>query len=328
MRKLAGIRFLIQIALVILMLFAHQMMAAGFLQSRGTRVIGHKDVTIPTGGQESSRPDAPVMIHFLDVGQGSAVLIQTDGESMLVDAGSSWMGKQVVQYCRRYGVTSLNIVIASSPSSQKVGGMHHIFQNLPVQLYLDAGSTRLTSPLSSIARIAAREDISHENVHRKKVFQLGSSVAVEVLWPPSEKAFPSDEGEPLLASENVVLAIQIGQIRIFLPSDLPAEAERKLMRSGVKLDSTIMQLADHGARTSNSSGLLDEVSPEIAIASVGVYNERGVPHSEILDKLSERNISLMRTDYHGNITIGTDGSRWWIVSERKYESRSPMGNGE
>ncbi len=269
-------------------------------------------------------PGKPVRVHFIDVGQGASVLVQAQDEAMLIDAGSEWMGEHVVQFCRSRGVEVIDIAVATSPGHKRMGGLKYVFDRLPVRLYCDPGPSSLSSPFNQLARAAAAEGIPYSSLQRGETLTLGQQIEIEVLWPPGERTFPSDEGTHLVGSDMLVLSLLIGRVRILLLSDLPMEAERKLLRGKGDLESAVIHLGDHGARSSNSAAVLDEASPQIAIASVGVYNERNVPHVETLQRLAERDIGVLRTDRHGTITLGTDGRRWWVLTERRYNVRPDL----
>ena len=57
--------------------------------------------------------------------------------------------------------------------------------------------------------------------------------------------------------------------------------------------------------------------PEIAIISVGAHNTFGHPYPGVLAKLEDADINIYRTDENGNITIRTDGKKFFIETEKK-----------
>ena len=77
----------------------------------------------------------------------------------------------------------------------------------------------------------------------------------------------------------------------------------ELLSSYPNLSIDVLKVGHHGSRTSSSSGFLDQITPEVAIISVGRNNRFGHPHKEVLERLEERNIAIFRTDIHGAITF-------------------------
>ncbi|MGM0438177.1 MAG: MBL fold metallo-hydrolase, partial [Bacillota bacterium] len=53
-----------------------------------------------------------IITHFIDVGQGDAILIELpNGENMLIDAGNNTSGEKVVNYIKRKDIDTINYLI-------------------------------------------------------------------------------------------------------------------------------------------------------------------------------------------------------------------------
>src|SRR5947207_601779 len=59
--------------------------------------------------------------------------------------------------------------------------------------------------------------------------------------------------------------------------------------------------------TRTTSAMLEAVHPSFAIVSAGFENSYGHPHPDVLGRLAERGISVLRTDALGLVSIRTDG---------------------
>ena len=62
-------------------------------------------------------------VHFMDVGQGDATLIMTDGHAMLIDAGNNSKGTAVQNYLQKQGIKKLDYVIGTHPDADHIGGL-------------------------------------------------------------------------------------------------------------------------------------------------------------------------------------------------------------
>ena len=62
-------------------------------------------------------------VHIIDVGQGDSILIQTGEKAVLIDAGERDQGQTVCDYLKSAGVEKLDLVIATHPHSDHIGGM-------------------------------------------------------------------------------------------------------------------------------------------------------------------------------------------------------------
>ncbi len=77
--------------------------------------------------------EAPLEIHFIDVGKADAILLRCQGQAALLDAGTYASGDRVVDYLRRMGVERLEYAIASHPDSDHTGGMAQVLEEIPVE---------------------------------------------------------------------------------------------------------------------------------------------------------------------------------------------------
>ena len=89
-------------------------------------------------------------VHFIDVGQGDAILVLTPSRVMLVDAGPR--DGDAVCYLRSLGVDGIDLVIATHPHADHIGGMPAIFNAFPVR--------EIIAPASPIRRSPTRTTLS------------------------------------------------------------------------------------------------------------------------------------------------------------------------
>ena len=80
--------------------------------------------------------DGSVYVHFIDVGQGSATLIQQGTEGILIDAGEKEYGQTVIDYLNDVGITSLEYVVASHPHSDHIGGLDDVLYAFPTDIII------------------------------------------------------------------------------------------------------------------------------------------------------------------------------------------------
>ena len=66
---------------------------------------------------------ADVKVHFIDVGQADSILIQCDGENLLLDGGNKADSSLIYSYLKKYEITNLKYVINSHPHEDHVGGL-------------------------------------------------------------------------------------------------------------------------------------------------------------------------------------------------------------
>lgn len=80
-----------------------------------------KDTTLP-----------PTMaVHLIDVGQGDAILIDCGTTEVLIDGGSS--SPAVVSYLNDYVDEPLEVVVATHPHADHIGGLTAVLESFQVQ---------------------------------------------------------------------------------------------------------------------------------------------------------------------------------------------------
>jgi beta-lactamase superfamily II metal-dependent hydrolase len=78
-------------------------------------------------------------VSFLDVGQGDAELLQFNGKNVLIDGSTQDMGSRVECYLKEYGVKDLDLIVATHPHEDHIGGLPNILNDFTVRQILDSG---------------------------------------------------------------------------------------------------------------------------------------------------------------------------------------------
>jgi competence protein ComEC len=250
-----------------------------------------------------ARGPGELVVEFLDVGQGDAILVTTPhGRQVLVDGGPSG-----VRLARELGEVlphwdrSLDVVVLTHPQEDHMGGLPGIAKRMTVATVYTSGHTNGT------LTFAAFED----RFAPPKVLAAGGRFAIdevmfEVLWPP-----PGLEPRQL-NDASVVLRVSYGSVAFLLTGDIEAAAQRELL-SSADVDAAILKVPHHGSKTS-APEFLSGVRPAVAVIQVGAANRFGHPHAEALEALASSRV--YRTDQRGRVTVSTDGRSITVATER------------
>jgi len=255
-------------------------------------------------------------IHFLDVGEGDSILIQTPkGKTVLVDTGNLITGFKVVKYLQKNGIQNLDYLVLTHPHLDHIGGAFFILQMINVKKIYDNGQD-LSQLIESFDAYRWYEQLVREN-DNYRVLKLGDEFLVDgvkfkILWPPCPFVF-SD-----FNANSLVIMVEYKKFRCLLSGDLTELGEYELLKSGVDIKADILKVAHHGSKDATSEEFLKAVSPSISIISVNRDNIRGYPSEEILRRLKNLGIKIYRTDLNGNVIITVEESgRYSIETERE-----------
>jgi Predicted hydrolase (metallo-beta-lactamase superfamily) len=80
-------------------------------------------------------------LHMIDVGQGDALLLVSDGKSMLVDGGPTDSSAALLAYLHAQKLTHLDYVVLTHAHSDHYGGLRQVFEEYDVGLFLLPDST-------------------------------------------------------------------------------------------------------------------------------------------------------------------------------------------
>ncbi|MBX3278200.1 MAG: MBL fold metallo-hydrolase [Acidobacteria bacterium] len=259
-----------------------------------------------------------LVVYALDVGQGDGLLVITpERKTVLIDAGTPQASEAITSALARYGVQSLDLVIASHPHADHIGSMKRVIDNFPVRNFLDSGQTHTSATYERMLKAIQDKKVRFLKARSGQTFDLDSGVKIEVLNPSEKLITEIRSGGSVLNANSVVVRLSYGDFAMIFTGDAEFETEADMMKRGVTLRAQVLKVGHHGSRHATSGRFLDTVAPRAAIISCGGDNKYGHPSPQVLDRLREKNIQLYRTDLHGEIIISSDGKSFDIRPTRE-----------
>lgn len=234
---------------------------------------------------------------FVDVGQGDCLHIKAGGKNLLIDGGGSFnynVGKSTLKpYLLKNGVTKIDMAIATHLHTDHYQGLKELSQTYRIK------------------KLGVYEANSVNENHLKKEFKtdeilylaagdvinMSRNVSVEVLSP--DRGNPLDEKDE--NKNSLVLRVNVKGSSVLMTGDIDEKGEKTLIAdTDIKAD--ILKIAHHGSRYSSCEKFIAVAAPKIAVIQVG-KNTYGHPSEEVIKRLEEHKITVLRNDEQGAVGI-------------------------
>ena len=240
-----------------------------------------------------------------DIGQGTAVLIETANRKLLYDTGPI-QGKKddagqriILPYLRGQGIYHIDRMVISHSDSDHIGGAATLLKSIQFDLMM--GSLPSANPLL-------------QNLYKRKIPALpcrfGQSWkwdGVEfVIWHPHEETVFTDQYPGKPNEMSCVLEVRNQQSSLWLTGDVEKQGEAEITE---RLDEKMLhEIGDrelifmaphHGSKTSSSLALLQRLEPHQAFAQNGYRNRYGHPHPDVTARYQGLGIPFHQTPKTG-----------------------------
>lgn len=243
-------------------------------------------------------PDGEWQLVAFDVGQGLALAVRTREHLLIYDTGPSWPGDSmarriVVPWLARKGLTPDRIII-SHGDNDHAGGADALAGMAPA---LSGESSRVPGS---------------RPCHAGQQWQW-DGVAFSLLWP-RRGVRPGNES-------SCVLHVAGADRSLLIPGDIGKQSEYRLL--GQLPPTDLLVVPHHGSNSSTSAALLRQLRPAYALVSAGYRNRFRHPHPQVLQRLGNAGVTLLRTDRDGMIVFrwGAADNVPLITTWRQYRER-------
>ncbi len=183
---------------------------AAVMAIRALRIAGLVEVVDELG---------ELAVHFIDVGQGDAILVQSPtGATMLIDGGPRTAGQRVVEYLKQAGIDSIDKVVATHPHADHIGGLIDVFEAFPVGKVYDSGYPYDTVTFNNYMNIIETKGVEFAIAHRTNPVNLCPELAITIAHPGTTMADPNNS--------SIVLSLSHGEVGFLFTGDAEREAEQ------------------------------------------------------------------------------------------------------
>ncbi|MGW8193841.1 MAG: DNA internalization-related competence protein ComEC/Rec2 [Desulforhopalus sp.] len=264
-------------------------------------------------GKQFPKHRTDFRVSYLDVGQGSASLVQfSSGYTVLVDGGgssfgSSDVGERVIgPFLWEKGISRLDLIAVTHPDADHYNGLFFILKHFsPKALWI-------------------RDKEGHDDNFRQLI-RLAENMGIPAVIPEEEQKIGTEReyfacvanttsGHNLSArspyrnpdNSGLVLKACYQDLCVLFPGDIEEEEEKILATMGHDLKAEFLLAPHHGSSTSSSAVFLEQVAPVFMVVSAGSSASGRFPHPQVHEKCNKRHITMLTTARHGTLELRAD----------------------
>lgn len=277
-------------------------------QLRGLGILWLLLAFIPMNVQQP-----PLRVTIFDVGQGLAVLLQTEHYTLLYDTGPSYYGggdaasSVIVPFIKGQKEASIDAVVLSHQDADHSGGAPTVLKQLPVTRLITS-----TSRSSFVKKLYVNTEFRQKALlNPEQKLQLSQCVAGQHWhWDGVDFRFLSPAAGFRDKKDNnlsCVLLVTVAGRRLLLTGDIERRVEEKLLSSAKGYFSDDVLVAPHhGSSTSSTPAFVKAVNPKIVVFSTGYLNRYHFPSRNVTKRYQAAGVIAYNTAYDGAVSFNFD----------------------
>ena len=237
-------------------------------------------------------------ISVIDVGQGSAMLIQSGGEAMLVDGGGSAYSSRTVAYLKEQGVSHLKYIVATHYDADHIYGAIGALEAFGADTVLLPEYEEESYVYQSFRQHLVSKKAAVVYPAPGDSFDLGYCRFTVLAPCGSDYERENDRSIALRFTDGVHSLLVTGDAESVSEAEMVANSKGER-----RLASDVYIVGHHGSQSSSTAAFLKAVKPSFAVISCGVGNDYGHPKEAVLNRLKSMRAGLYRTDKQGDIVF-------------------------
>ena len=235
-------------------------------------------------------------VHFIDVKQGDAILIQYGGENYIIDSGKNLSSNKLINYVDSIGVTTLNACLITHPDFDHYGEFEDLIESGLFNIERFIRNKNISTNVSYIRlmNLLQTENIPVDSVDHEN--DLNWSMTTDILSPNYDNGFSGTN------NNSIVIKMSLGEIDFLFTGD-SIEDNNQYLLDTYDLDAEVLKVSHHGGIDGTSEAFLAEVTPVVSVISSG-NNSYGHPSQAVVGLLEDIDTMIYST--------ADDWDTWWI----------------
>lgn len=239
-------------------------------------------------------------VHYIDVGQADAILIQQGTEAMIIDGGNNEDEGIINSYLNNLGIKELKYVIGTHPHEDHIGSLDYIINSFKVGKVYFPKQTSTTKTFESFVGAVSNSGLKLTAPSVGDTFMLGEAKCT--VLAPNGSGYSDDN------DYSIVVKVEYGSTSFLFTGDAEATSEMEMVKKGLNLKADVLKVGHHGSKSSTCANFLSAVNPKYAVVSVGKDNSYSHPNQGTMDRLKGAGVQVYRTDENSNIVATSNGT--------------------
>lgn len=269
---------------------------------RGLSVVVVSVLFVFTVACSSLFPRLDTEVVMLDVGQGDAFLVRSEGRTILIDTGNQTT--KLYAALARQGVNRLDAIIISHADDDHCGALNSLRGIVSCDQVMfaagmgDLGTDKGNELVSDAELLVGEAGITE--LCKGDMFSVGA-LEFRVIHPQSLRDEGGNDDSICLLMTSDINHDGIEEWNALFCGDAEADILESLVDSGELSELDIYKVGHHGSKAALNKELIEKLSPSIALVSVGADNSYGHPHATTLELLASIDAHIFRSDEQGDV---------------------------
>ncbi len=265
--------------------------------------------TLENENKKSEDLEDKLIVHYIDVGQGSSTLIEIDSHYMLIDGGDRAYSSTVVTYLKNLKIQKLDYVIVTHYDADHLNGVVGALNVYDADVLFAPDYEADSKIYASFKELIKKKGIEPLNPVVGAKYEIGD--AEFTILAPNDTHY-SDAND-----YSIAIKLEYGDTSFVFTGDAETESEYEMLENGIDVSCNVYLAGHHGSKYSSSQAFMQATKPEYVVISVGKDNKYGHPAEEALARFAAMGCTVYRTDECGDIIAESDGRNITFRASKK-----------
>lgn len=251
-------------------------------------------------------------VYFIDVGQGSSILVQSESKNTLIDTGDEKYYDKLDSFLSNNQINSIDQIVLTHNDPDHIGNVDRLIKTRKVGTVIQSKygykKNASTKDVKELNAAVSKYHTKTVKIKKGNKIDFGCGMKGEVLspWKNYKK----------VNQTSLVIKMVYGKYSYLFTGDIYSSNEKELIKK-YNVKSTVLQIPHHGSYTSSSEQFLKKVGAKYAVISCGKNNPYHHPRPEAMKRVKKyiSNKNLYRTDQDGTILFINDGKKLIVKKE-------------